>query len=51
MPPIPRVIPSSKRAVATVLAATHTGLLVRRRACSAEQSTTAAAPSLTGQIS
>ena len=51
MPPSPLVIPSSKRAVATVLAATQTGFEVRLRACSAEQRTTAAAPSLTGQIS
>ena len=50
-PPSPLGIPSSKRAVATVLAATQTGLVVRFRASSAEQITAAAAPSLTGQIS
>jgi hypothetical protein len=44
-------MPSSKCAVATVLAATHTGFVVRCLAKSAEQITTAAAPSLTGQIS
>jgi len=37
--------------VATVLAATQTGRLVRFRASSAEQRIAAAAPSLTGQIS
>jgi hypothetical protein len=44
-------MPSSKRAVAIALAATHTGFVVRFRAKSAEQMTTAAAPSLTAQIS
>jgi hypothetical protein len=44
-------MPSSKRAVATVLEATQIGFALRLRAASAEQMTTAAAPSLTGQIS
>ncbi len=44
-------MPSLKAAVATVLDAIHTGFVVRLRATSAEHNTTAAAPSLTGQIS
>lgn len=42
---------SSKRIVATALAATLTGLPPKRRAAAAEHSTAAAAPLDTGQIS